>query len=476
MKRILIYNHLLLLVLACTTSAQLATSPDILKRTFSETAFIDRFIGSYAALAQREPSPKPEEIKLLKELVELIPKNPAKATELLEAQVNSGSSGMVQMVLANLYFQAGRLPEAADAYQKCVRDYPEFLRAHKNLGLLYLQQGELDKALTALSRSVELGDNDGRTYGLMGYCLLNKGKFLPAETAYRQAVLNSPENLDWTAGLAQTLYNLAKYKEALALFKDLAAEDPDEKEYWSLMVNVYLNLGDDTKAASTLEIVRRMGQASPENLALLGDIYLNKLAFSLALEAYQEALKTGDGLPAETPLRTVDILYTYGSYQLAEQLIEDMRARYGNSLDEEQSMKLLTIEAGLASARGDEDAARQSLEQIVEQDATQAGALIELARIYYKQARKLRIEMAPGDTDAEIEIGELVQRAILKLEQAARHQDFRLEALTEHGQLLVNETQYAKALPLLRRAYDIKPGPNLQSYIKRVEGAVDAQL
>ena len=163
MKRNLIRNLLLLLVLACTTSAQLATSPDILKRTFSETAFIEQFIGSYAALAQREPSPKPEEIKLLKELVELIPKNPAKATELLEAQVNSGSSGMIQMVLANLYFQAGRLPEAADAYQKCVRDYPDFLRAHKNLGLLYLQQGELDKALTAHSRSVELGDNDGRT-------------------------------------------------------------------------------------------------------------------------------------------------------------------------------------------------------------------------------------------------------------------------------------------------------------------------
>ena len=476
MKRILIHNLLLLLVLAYTTSAQLATSPDILKRTFSETAFIEQFIGSYAALAQREPSPKPEEIKLLKELVELIPKNSAKATELLEAQVNSGSSGMIQMVLANLYFQAGRLPEAADAYQKCVRDYPEFLRAHKNLGLLYLQQGELDKALTALSRSVELGDNDGRTYGLIGYCLLNKGKFLPAETAYRQAVLNSPENLDWTAGLAQTLYNLAKYEEALALFKDLAAENPDEKEYWSLMVNVYLNLGDDTKAASTLEIIRRMGQASPENLALLGDIYLNQQAFSLALEAYQEALKTGDGLLAETPLRTVDILYTYGSYQLAEQLIEDMRTRYGDSLNNEQSMKLLTIEAGLASARGDDNAARQSLEQIVEQDATQAGALVELARIYYKQARKQRTEMAPGDTDAEIEISELVQRAILKLEQAARHQDFRLEALTEHGQLLVNETQYAKALPLLRRAYDIKPRANLQSYIKRVEGAIDAQL
>ena len=70
----LIHNLLLLLVLACTTSAQLATSPDILKRTFSETAFIEQFIGSYAALAQREPSPKPEEIKLLKELVELIPK------------------------------------------------------------------------------------------------------------------------------------------------------------------------------------------------------------------------------------------------------------------------------------------------------------------------------------------------------------------------------------------------------------------
>ena len=51
-----------------------------------------------------------------------------------------------------------------------------------------------------------------------------------------------------------------------------------------------------------------------------------------------------------------------------------------------------------------------------------------------------------------------------------------VDELREHGQLLVNETQYAKALPLLRRAYDIKPRANLQSYIKRVEGAIDAQL
>ena len=51
MKRILIHN-LLLLALACITHAQLATAPDILKRTFSDAAFIDRFIGSYAALAQ----------------------------------------------------------------------------------------------------------------------------------------------------------------------------------------------------------------------------------------------------------------------------------------------------------------------------------------------------------------------------------------------------------------------------------------
>ncbi len=475
MKSTLI-RTLLLLAFACTTQAQIPISQDMLKRTFNDAAFVERFIGSYAALAAREPSPKPEEVKLLKELVKLIPKKPAQATKMLEAQVNNSSSGMMHMVLANLYFQAGRLPEAAEAYQKCLRNYPEFLRAHKNLGLLYLQLGELDNALPALSRAVELGDNDGRTFGLIGYCLLNKGKYIPAETAYRQAILCNPSNLDWIRGLAQTLYNLAKYEEALALFKDLAAQNPDEQEYWSLMVNVYLNLGNEAKAAATLEIIRRMDQATAENLGLLGDIYLNQQAFSLALEAYQEALQTGHGLPAETPLRTADILYAYGSYELAEQLINDIRASYDNSLNAEQLMKLLTIEAGLASVRGDEAAARQTLEEIVKQDATQAGALIELARIYYKQARNLRSKMTPNDAEVETQISELVQRAILKLEQAARHQDFRLDALTEHGQLLVNETQYAKALPLLKRAYDIKPGTNLQRYIKRVESAVEAQL
>ncbi len=43
------------------------------------------------------------------------------------------------------------------------------------------------------------------------------------------------------------------------------------------------------------------------------------------------------------------------------------------------------------------------------------------------------------------------------------------DALVRHAQLLVQQTKYAEALPLLRRAQDLKSREDVQKYLEQVE-------
>lgn len=46
---------------------------------------------------------------------------------------------------------------------------------------------------------------------------------------------------------------------------------------------------------------------------------------------------------------------------------------------------------------------------------------------------------------------------------------FEADAKVRHAQLLVKNGNYAEALPLLRRAQQIKPRDNIQAYLEQVE-------
>ena len=61
------------------------------------------------------------------------------------------------------------------------------------------------------------------------------------------------------------------------------------------------------------------------------------------------------------------------------------------------------------------------------------------------------------------------ERAILHYERAAEIPDFEVQARTRHGQLLVSLGRFNDALPLLRRAQEIKPREDIARYIEQVE-------
>ena len=422
------------------------------KNIINDVEWQKRFLGSYGFLSGAEPDIKQPELEMLREVLETMKVNPTVAALSLEQRMGPDSSAALDFILANLHFQSGETAKAVVAYESALGKFPDFRRAHKNMGLLRVQTGSCKSALKHLARAVELGDRDGRNYGLMGYCYLDQGNFLNAEGAYRNAVLQQPTTRDWQLGLAQALLGMEKHREAIALFDALIEENPEDAQAWMLQANAYLGVDEPMAAAVNLEAVRTMGKAEQSSLALLGDIYMNEGLTDLAKSAYVDLIrrdKTGGQL--SRGLRAAKLLVGVDSLGEASEVVSAIRSRYGKSLNKQNELDLLTVEARLARAQGNPKQAATILERIIAQDGTRGDALLELAQYHRDRGSQ--------------------QKAQLMFERAASLEKYEYQALIQHAQFRVSTKDYAKAASLLRSALRIRQEPRIERFLARVEDA-----
>ena len=130
-------------------------------------------------------------------------------------------------------------------------------------------------------------------------------------------------------------------------------------------------------------------------------------------------------------------------------MIERIDALYGSQLDQNDETDILKLRRRIAAAEGSGEEEIKVLEQIVSLDPLDGEALILLGQ---------HCERA-GDTE----------KAIFYFERAENMEKFEANAKVRHAQLLVKEGKYTEALPLLRRAQDIKPREEVQKYLEQVE-------
>ncbi len=434
------------------SAATAATSPEI-SSFLDDPEWKKRFLGSYGFLSGAEPQVKDTELELLREVIGLMKANPKAAESVLAQQITGDSSAALDFVLANLSFQNGQLDSAAKHYSSAIDKFPDFRRAHKNLGLLRVQKGDFKGGAAHLGRAVELGDRDGRNYGLLGYCYINLEKNLAAKEAYSNAILQEPDTRDWQLGLARALLATNQHREAVALFQSLIEDDPSDVSAWMLQANAYIGLEQPMDAATNLEAVRMMGKTETSSLVLLGDIYMNAGMYDLAKNAYLDVIRSDkSGGQFTTAYRAAELLIRTRSFDSAKEILNSVDARYAKELSQEDELKVLTLKAKVARAEGREKEAAKLLESIVDRDGTRGEALLELASYYHGRGQE--------------------ERAILLVERARKLDDFEYRALLEHAQFAVTGRDYAKAAELLRDALAIKREPRVERFLARVEGAV----
>ena len=449
------------------------------RNLFRDPQFVRDFVGSYGFLSDVEPKVTADESRVLVELQELFEAGKFNEAEqklvrfIKETEAPSDpekepqeiSAAMV-FVLGNLYFSADRVEEARRAFLEAIRRFPKFRRAHVNLGYLYVSKEEFDKAMSHFQEAISLGEGNPRVFGLLGYTYLLKKKPLAAENAYRQAYLLDPDSRDWKLGLAQALIQQEKMAEATAMLGTLIDEYPEDRELWLQQTNALLAQERKTEAAVNLEILRMKGLATEDELTLLGNLYMDQQEPQLALFAYLAAMDKSATLDVGRTLKSAKILNDYGFPDKAQQFVQRVRERKGESLSDGERTDLQLVEVQIARSANDMERVGALLEDLAERDPANAEVVLELGKHYDALAKS---------AEGEEETAKYLTEAKTKLQIASGMDEVAYPANMALGQLYVREQQYVKAMPYLERAEQLKPSENLKSYVSRVRRAADRQ-
>jgi tetratricopeptide (TPR) repeat protein len=451
---------------------------------WDDPTFRKQFLGSYGFQSEIEPAVDPDEQLLLQEIIPLFPDQLDLAAERLieitappepEEPMNGKGNGkkkkkakktaepvkpasaVFDFLLGNVYYQkqlqgdggVELLDRAVPHYETAILKFPSYRRAHKNLGLIHVQRNRFEEAIEPLSRVIQLGGGDGLTYGLLGYAYMASNQFVAAESAYRSAMLLQPEVLEWKLGLTQSVAKQGKYAEAVALGQELIEREPERADLWLLQANAYIGMDRPIEAAQNYEILHRMGRATTASLHTLGDIYVNQEMWEMAARAYAAALEQDPEQDPSRLLRNVEALAQRGALDQAKTLLDITRDRLDGRIAGPDRARALKLEARIAVASGRDDAAVEVLEKIVALDPLDGEALILLGQHYAKVEQE--------------------DRAAFYYERAANLEEFEADAKVRHAQLLVGQTRYDEAVPLLKRAQELKPRDDVARYLEQVE-------
>jgi tetratricopeptide (TPR) repeat protein len=416
---------------------------------WDEELFQKQFLGSYGVNADIEPQVTAVEREQMQKVMDILAEEDSmeKAMKQLQKITKDSSSAIFDFTIGNLYFQQENLVEALAWYDKAIAKFPSFRRAYKNAGLIHVRNGDFKKALPFLTKTIELGGHTSIAYGLLGFAYASTDNHLCAESAYRQAILLDPETLDWQLGLAKSFFKQQKFGDAVSLCNTLIENTPDNGDFWLLQANAYLGLKQPMRAAENYEYVNALGKATSQSMNMLADIYVNESRWDMAADAYLRAFELDSSSDSSRPLRAAKILAARGALGESKRILSHVAERK-DGLDQANLKELLKLQARVAVAEGGGDDVVNILEEVVEVDPLDGEALIILAQHYGRN---------------------VPEKAIFYYERAANIESHEAEAKLRHGQLLVGQSKYQDAIPLLRRAYELKPRSDVEDYLKQVE-------
>lgn len=446
-------------VAATTAPAQAPATPELdaaVAALFRSPGFLQRFAESYLADTEVEPAITDDDRDVLAEVSQLMARpveqggpGTDQAIALLQQSVGPAASAVFDFTLANLLAQKDRVAEAVAAYQQAVAKKPKFRRAWNNLGLLQVKSGDHRGAAQALARVLELGGGNAFTYGLLGVSLGNLDDHLAAESAYRMASLLDPLTMDWRLGLARSFFKQRRFAEAATLCGTLIGGNPDRADLWLLQANAFVGMNEPKKAIENLELVDRLGKATTDSLNLLGDVYVNEDLADLAASAYERAMAKDQKGDPQRALRAAKALAARSAHAECERLLAAIGTHYAAKLDETAKKEILKLQARLAVARGAGEEEAKILEQVVALDPLDGEALLLLGQWCARSGKP--------------------EQAVLHYERAAGLPAFEADAKVRHAQLLVGQGKNAEAVPLLKRAQQLKPRDHVQQYLEQVE-------
>ena len=147
------------------------------------------------------------------------------------------SSAVLQLLgEGDRHLRAGRLAEAAGAYQRVIALQPDVPAAYHNLGLALRQMGQSDDAVACYRRVVALRPFAPEGHNNLANALRDLGRLDEAAAAYRQALALRPTDAEVHNNLGAVLQMQGKLDAAIASFRQALALKPALAETLSNLI------------------------------------------------------------------------------------------------------------------------------------------------------------------------------------------------------------------------------------------------
>lgn len=145
--------------------------------------------------------------------------------------------------LGLLRFHAGRAEEGALLVRRAVKANPKIAAAHQALGAMLFAGRRFDQALASFERVLALGPANAETLSSRADCLLELGRVEAALASYDAAIALKPHLAEAHNNRGNALWRLGRLEEALAAFRQATALNPNVLSHLFNSASVLFVLG-----------------------------------------------------------------------------------------------------------------------------------------------------------------------------------------------------------------------------------------
>ncbi len=150
---------------------------------------------------------------------------------------------MAHGVLANTFFNEGKIEEAINHFNEALRINPHYYDAYKNRGLCYFKHGQYHRAIEDLNKAILLRPDHASYYYYRGYVYDKIGQHQNAINDYSGTIRLKPDYADAYNNRGGVYFKIGQYKNTIDDYSEIIRLKPDYADAYNNRAFVYLEQG-----------------------------------------------------------------------------------------------------------------------------------------------------------------------------------------------------------------------------------------
>ncbi|MDO8946676.1 MAG: tetratricopeptide repeat protein [Desulfocapsaceae bacterium] len=214
-------------------------------------------------------------------------------------------------LLALLFFEKGKLDEAAHWFTRVVTVAPEAAPAYYNLGIIFFEQGDYPRAAQAYEEAAKLCPEDGDIFFNLALTRKKLGQFDKAFSCYQKVLAITPDAEDVLYNLGVLCKDLHHHADAIWFLEKVVTNNPDHAQALNNLGYLYHLEREVDKAIATYQKLialdhnaimasHMLAALTGQTTAMAPDTYIRKVFDSFS-EHYDDSMldKLGYSIPSQ---------------------------------------------------------------------------------------------------------------------------------------------------------------------------------